>query len=481
MLYALDQNNNKIRPTKGIDAKCLFCFDKVIAACGQINIHHWRHDSFINCDPWKEHETEWHRQWKEEFPENWREIIITSNDEKHIADIQTESGLVLELQNSSISSTTIQIRENFYGKMVWLINASHFSDNFSIQSLVKSRLRYINTNHEHNLSAGNFIDESLEYYYEKIKKIDDKTLEIEDQISRAKRIIADSQNMKDELDETVGKIASSRFHSRLFYDFKSTQIETINGLDNSIDEIKTKHKQLQVRLSKIDSFPVSKLDGFSAYREIEFNNVLSSHYSICKVIEKVTLNSFFPQVLDIRSELEFSRYSYSKDKYLLIIDLSANRKSIIDEMSVLEKEKESIFLDREYSVQILKNEALIWLDELIDMNSKSAEKLEEDRTELIKKKEKLLIQIEENRKILIEESIEQNKKLIIEKKSKEAKIMQDFKGQYSYIWKYRRKTWDFANCTLFLDFGTHIFQMVSEDKLIKMSHEDFKTKIKNWR
>ena len=119
MLIALDAQNKRIIPEKGKSGICPFCQGKVIAACGEINIHHWRHERLTKCDPWKEHETDWHRGWKERFPADWRETIITKDGEKHIADIMTDKGLIIEFQNSSISSTTIEIRESFYENMIW--------------------------------------------------------------------------------------------------------------------------------------------------------------------------------------------------------------------------------------------------------------------------------------------------------------------------------------------------------------------------
>src|SRR5690606_23934181 len=88
----------------------------------------------------------------------------------------TPHGLVLELQNSSISSTTIKIREQFYGNIVWLINANNFKDNFRIWSLVKSRLRQLDDNHR---QMYNFNPETDSFAVEKLK---DKCRDIEAKI-----------------------------------------------------------------------------------------------------------------------------------------------------------------------------------------------------------------------------------------------------------------------------------------------------------
>ncbi|MFM7851984.1 MAG: competence protein CoiA family protein, partial [Flammeovirgaceae bacterium] len=142
MTIGLDLNGQRIRPTPGGRAKCQICTEELIAHCGDIYTWHWQHRQDRDCDPWKEHETEWHRGWKNKFPKDWQEVVMTNEDgEKHLADIKTQDDLVIEFQNSSISTTTIEIREEFYGDMIWVINAQEFKDNFKIWSAVKSKLR----------------------------------------------------------------------------------------------------------------------------------------------------------------------------------------------------------------------------------------------------------------------------------------------------------------------------------------------------
>ncbi len=99
-------------------ANCPICNEKVISKCGSIKVWHWAHKSNIDCDEWYEPETQWHREWKSKFPKEQQEIIIG----KHRADIKTKEGLVIELQNSSISSKDIIERENYYKEMIWLLN-----------------------------------------------------------------------------------------------------------------------------------------------------------------------------------------------------------------------------------------------------------------------------------------------------------------------------------------------------------------------
>jgi len=136
MQHAIDILGKKISPSySGEIAFCDFCKEKVIGKCGKIYIWHWQHVHNTNCDLWKEGETDWHRAWKNKFPYDWQEKIIEKNGEKHIADIFTPNGIVIEFQNSNISSSTIAERERFYEKIIWVINAQTFKNNLIIEKI----------------------------------------------------------------------------------------------------------------------------------------------------------------------------------------------------------------------------------------------------------------------------------------------------------------------------------------------------------
>ncbi len=130
MKYALINGQKTIaEPT--LKGKCQYCDSTVVAKCGKINIWHWAHIPKKDCDKWWENETEWHRDWKNYFNIKNQEVIHFSEDgEKHIADIKTDDGLVIELQNSSISFEEIQSRNNFYKNIIWIVNGDSFRERF---------------------------------------------------------------------------------------------------------------------------------------------------------------------------------------------------------------------------------------------------------------------------------------------------------------------------------------------------------------
>lgn len=111
-------------PAPKLAGICASCGSPAVAKCGQHNLWHWAHKSSMHCDPWWEPETEWHRAWKSHFPEDWQEVVRfdAATGEKHIADVQTDKGLVVEFQHSAIRPEELQSREQFYANMVWIID-----------------------------------------------------------------------------------------------------------------------------------------------------------------------------------------------------------------------------------------------------------------------------------------------------------------------------------------------------------------------
>jgi competence protein CoiA len=102
-------------------------------------MHHWAHYRPKDCDPWWENETQWHRDWKNLFPIECREVSHSAtNGEIHRADIKTSTGIVIELQHSAMADAERESRENFYGNLVWILDGSPFRKNFDIYHCLPS-------------------------------------------------------------------------------------------------------------------------------------------------------------------------------------------------------------------------------------------------------------------------------------------------------------------------------------------------------
>lgn len=127
-------NGSKTLPFPKGKGTCEICVADTIAKCGEKIMWHWAHKSKKDCDPWWENETEWHRNWKERFPENFREIVhkCELTGERHRADIKSDKGIILEIQNSPISLEELRSREEFYKNLVWIVNADKFRNRFHL-------------------------------------------------------------------------------------------------------------------------------------------------------------------------------------------------------------------------------------------------------------------------------------------------------------------------------------------------------------
>jgi hypothetical protein len=117
---------------KGFEGLCELCNSKVIAKCGDTVIHHWSHYKRKDCDNWWETETIWHREWKNRFPKDYREVILKNDStmEIHRADIYTPTGLTIELQHSYINNYERVSRELFYNNLIWVVDCSRRTNDY---------------------------------------------------------------------------------------------------------------------------------------------------------------------------------------------------------------------------------------------------------------------------------------------------------------------------------------------------------------
>lgn len=128
-------NGARTHPKPGLAGVCPACGQAVIAKCGSQLIWHWAHKGKRHCDPWWENETEWHRTWKSHFPDHMHEVVLFDEltGEKHIADLRTDRGMVIEIQHSAMPIEELRSREAFYKHMIWIIDGRSFAKQFEVQ------------------------------------------------------------------------------------------------------------------------------------------------------------------------------------------------------------------------------------------------------------------------------------------------------------------------------------------------------------
>ena len=124
--------NDRVEATPKGKGTCICCGAEMVAKCGDQKVWHWAHKGRRKCDHWWENETQWHRDWKNKFPKEWQEVVHHAPDgEKHIADIKTPNGFVVEFQHSAISTKEKVARQGFYKNMIWVVDGRRFQNDFN--------------------------------------------------------------------------------------------------------------------------------------------------------------------------------------------------------------------------------------------------------------------------------------------------------------------------------------------------------------
>lgn len=131
MFYANDEKHNRVKiddAVKGLNYYCPECEKLVKIVAGNQNAHHFRHFPNEACvDKWNYDMSEWHKGMQEQFDDQYREIVLERNGEKHRADILKDK-TVIEFQHSPLSLKEFVERNEFYSdcdyRVVWVFDVS---------------------------------------------------------------------------------------------------------------------------------------------------------------------------------------------------------------------------------------------------------------------------------------------------------------------------------------------------------------------
>jgi hypothetical protein len=482
MTIGLDSNGQRIRPTRGGRAKCQICTEELIAHCGDIYTWHWQHRQDRDCDPWKEHETEWHRGWKNKFPKDWQEVVMTNEDgEKHLADIKTQDDLVIEFQNSSISTTTIEIREEFYGDMIWVINAQEFKDNFKIWSAVKSKLRKL----EQRLDTRT---ENIEYdLNEEIKELG-KEIETKENLRTNKfNELKGFQKDLQLLEESLVNIAqlSERvitywktssydyFISSLTSKFDPVYKQSILTNDTETKALKKEINELKGQKKRIEAKPDIEFEN-RLLKVIEANELSKSNYHKAILIKRDSINTFFKVSEKIRNDMDFNNLHYRVRDFLIAIDPTDALKAIeqkIERSNQDLREKESVYEDVKQKMTDTLKKALT---DKISRVTKVVDSVSSEDDDLLAQLSDLQIKVEMKKLKKHDELTIAKQQVKDEREEKRFEVMTANKGVYYYDWKHERTTWRVANSPIYFDMGDGtLFRKVSDGQFQKYSDEDF--------
>lgn len=484
MLLGLIDDKNRSRPSyTGQRATCPFCKGELIAKCGDIYINHWQHKSLPDCDSWKENEGEWHKAWKAHFPEENQEVIITVGSEKHIADIKTNKGIVIEFQNSSISSGTIAIRENFYGNMIWVVNAAHFVENLKIRSVVTHQLRFNKDAFTHELSdSDTFYDEAIKGYKDRIREWQRTKQQLQWKLDSANSDLNSSKEAINSFDVFLEELLSKLHTSALFQKFPLKEVH-----DAITDELKQRYKTCLSdieRLSREKKESENWLEAFSKYTDLHADQIdykiipptvliNSDSFANIFAILKDEKSSMFPNVISFRNKMDFDRMKGNSNYFLMAkkLDFEEGRKSKISNLQnqLNELSETKCGLLNEIKVEVIKQ---------LDNSSNECEKIISGLNEEISECNTVIRNISESLNDAEKSKVSEHESILksIESKQKasDIEIMKKYKGLYLFEWKNERKSWRNSKKTIYLDIGEdYLFEIYQEYCLRKVDKQTF--------
>jgi competence CoiA-like predicted nuclease len=484
MKFALNENGDRIIPSySGQRAICPICSGTLLAKCGEIYIWHWQHDHDRNCDPWQEHETAWHREWKAKFPISCQEVIIEKNGERHIADVKTEQGIIIEFQNSSISKSTIRIREEFYQSMMWVVNAIEFKNNFKIRSAVTSSLRNIES------SFSSQIYEFEQECKNELKRIDESILKAGGQIETVLSSITINENIIEKLGVKLAIIdeftfalinswvSGSYFWEPVIYDLQTEMEEKYKSQIKELSKSLESHSAL-IKHKEIVLLSIDKLVNFSIenrqYKFVGYSSISSRNFSKTRVILKTERDSLFPNIEKINSETEFLGYAYKQNTYDFLFDPEDKIRILTTDIEKLKNEISSAASAKAKLTDDVKAHFITLISAKISKLKVDREKLKLQYAEfidheaaIVRRKEKA---ISANKK----EMEELQSDIIKEKQAARSKIMNKKKGLYTFQWLHERKSWAESAKPLYFDIGEdYLFERIGNGLFKKIILIDF--------
>lgn len=368
MQFALDENKNRIKPTKELNGYCPSCGEHLVAKMGEIKIHHWSHKIEGNCN--YKPMTEWHYNWQNKFPEENREIIYVDKDteEKHIADVSIDN-YVFEFQHSSISIEEFNSRANFYTnklnkKLIWIFDYNEKASNFNLYTIPhikfhpnrlyysfehKWKPKYLNDYNQYFNMLIIYETPKLLYYhitedviyqtnkadfsYDLFRNNMNRILHMQKQyledksIKNASKIIHELQNKIDMLSDTIELENDKRIELEI----------KIEQLENEIYDITNEpNKYLIATISELKD-KIIKLE--KENKKLNFNDEAGN--IVIKNL-KSTLHNMSNKFIDIES-----KYIISERNLNL---LKEENKTLKNELN----KKQSLFLENIYNLQMSK-------------------------------------------------------------------------------------------------------------------------------
>ncbi|MGB3524689.1 MAG: hypothetical protein WBB32_01855 [Flavobacteriales bacterium] len=486
MNIGLNNEGERVRPFPSGRARCQFCEDQLIAKCGPFVDWHWAHTATRNCDPWHEHETPWHREWKNRFPREWHEVIHHDPEtgEKHIADAKCPNGLILEFQNSPMSLVELQSREAFYGNMIWVVNLSaqrgriHFSETQNDEFVRLS----VDTRSRRKIAEATRVQDKT-VMEEEIRKVEAK-------LERMKYRMADAKSNIEQHGHTIAALRSQQgviaglatFAYAHVADvvrgqFRGTEFEkAMKASSREIVKLNAEIEVLEKRLDRYSKFPKWSSTEWSTVPYPK-GNKLPDLWQRLRYMSRSEEQSLFAQLHEFTSRAELQQHKEAEHYYYcdltsevsaLAHDVKEKRESVA---KLIVECKKQMSREIDGIVQYWEDERLHAQD--ICKPESGLSKEIESLSSLHSERKQLLASYDSELELTLEEidAEEAYKKEVIEDK---------FVNIFRYDWSHPKKVWNQSKVPVFLDIGDeHVYRLIDWRLVQRIDKEEFAENIKH--
>ncbi len=477
----------QIEPFKGGKEQCQICGGSMTAHCGDIRRHHWHHDS--SCDSWYEPMTDWHIDWQNRFPEDWREVVRIKNQEKHVADVFTDKDIVIEFQHSFIPTDEIREREAFYENMIWVLDAREFSGRLIITSDVNTKKRELDKEKRNDLrNAELSITQNIYNQIDNIRKIKQSIENNKSQIhilsSEISKLLDIKNNESNYIEKNIieswlsEKQNYSAFNplNQLLREIEPEFKAQIQSVSSTISTLDNNLQRKSALLKRVNNRPdVVIID--KTLKLIDYEKINTDNYHKVFAIEKKNKDTLFDnqrEVIQFKNESDIELFQFKKENYEFGYDARELIERLTSEISDLENSLDS----SKQKLRTLKINIKERLNEYIEQKTKQ---LKFEKTEIedkiiesknsLQNAELALEKLKQNKDKDLAELLES---IEIEYKQSRGFVLKKHKGNYSFTWKNERKSWRTAECQLFFDIGKgYLFERISTNQLKKISIDEF--------
>ena len=326
-------------------------------------------------------------------------------------------------------------------------------------------------------------EEHIAEKHAEIREIEDNSRQIKRQLRNYRRYQENPAKYATTITQKIVEKGYCTVHRDIHEFFAIIKSEYAPRLTNHLHEERSLAKQLEITGQKI-AF-IESLQEMSVEQHVyqiiplEYEKAIKKFYTAIVLVDKQSMNTFFPKTRRIESEFELSKILLRKEDYCFCMDFTQELIKFKEEKERLESEIQTYQIAIEQEKQSIAERLGAWLhtkiNKLEEEQGRLEQKYQQEQKELIAEQEKLTA-IRNHNPVSQQQQI---RALQREQKAQRYEIMREKKGLYTLSWKYARDVWLEADCPVFFDIGEeYLFEFDHLRTLRKVPKNEL---INTWR